>query len=503
MGILDLPTELLVLIVELTRPSDLDSLGLSCKTIAKVGKETLRRHRSYKRQWKHIDLNDRRQQGREPQTALALILSNIQDRRIAEYIETLDLRYYSDEVDVESGIKSLLADKGNEAALERLVTDSPYPLSNLWSRESWEDDRHSQNPFTPWTYEELTTAVLLSLLPNVRTLRLPDQWHETQYSSGGNSKSSALRRVLDAIVSMANKSSQGEAPLSSLETILPYSETQYDPRNGLCEVLPFMSLKSLQNLHVCNMVGVDDGYTGIPFLWYHGDIASCLRTIQLPGGCMDAAGVAELVRHTPQLTTFAYSHHTKWHGCLHDWGAGSFIAAIGEHRGDTITELAITIDLLFGMIENGVTSLKEFKRLNTVELDVRVFAGPSVASGNRQGMEGEFTAWEPSSVPNLLDILPPTICTINLFVSDDEGEVDEKQCATVLGKFLGELSNDFGHPVNCVVRSNRKGDELQEIRDLVSSRALARSLRWNERVEQKDKPMWQEQFIERYGEIFK
>ncbi|KAK4570275.1 hypothetical protein LTR86_002355 [Recurvomyces mirabilis] len=492
MELLDLPAELLVLIVDLTRPGDLDSLGLSCKTFAKVGKEALEKHRSYKRQWKQVHLDIRRQQGGEPQTALALILSILKNQRIAEYIESLDLGYRSDEEDEEPRIRSLPTTERNEAALEKLVADSAYPLSGLLFGQSPEDDGHSQETFTPWIHEEITAAVLLSLLPNVRTLRLPNQWRETQWSSGETNEPTASRRVLDAIVSTANMSPRGEAALSNLETILPYSRTQYETRNGLCEVLPFMALNSLQNLHVCNMVGVDDRYTGIPFVWYHGHVASSLRKVQLPGGCMDAAGVAELLRHTPQLTSFAYSHCTKWHGCLHDWAAGSFIAAIGEHRGDTITDLAVTVDCLFGMIENGVTSLKEFKRLETVELDVRVFAGPSVASGHRQGMTGDLSFWDPSSVPSLIDVLHRTTWKIELFISDDEGGLSEKQSATVLRMLLGGLGKDYEHPLNLVVRSHLKDDDLQKVRDIVGV----------VRFEHKDKPMWQEKFIEDYGEIF-
>ena len=154
------------------------------------------------------------------------------------------------------------------------------------------------------------------------------------------------------------------------------------------------------------------------------------------------------------------------------------------------------------MIENGVTSLKEFKRLETVELDVRVFAGPSVASGNRQGITSIFTGWEPSSVPSLIDMLPPTIRKVNLFVSDNEGEVDETQGATILSKLLEGEGKDYGHPMNLVVRSNRKDDELQEIRDIVDSCVLDRDSRWAKRFAQEQTPMWQELFTARCGEIF-
>ncbi|KAK5107810.1 hypothetical protein LTR62_000678 [Meristemomyces frigidus] len=515
MRLLELPTELLVQIIAFTPHPDLDHFCLSCRAVRKAGEEILTEHHLYQRRWKSYSLATAQNLGEEPQTVLALILAILMDSRVAEYIEVLNLREDSCQTELDPRVEDILRDESNRSALAAVVADSPFPLSDLWAEEDWPYDAATRQGGETWHYVELCTIVLLSLLPNLRTLTLPFEWTRTRHLRQDTwhfpreDRRSKIRAVLDVMVAKANEGTDSDTPLAKLETLYPYSQAQYDPRNGLRELTPFLPLKGLTELYTSNMVAVEAGHgAGMYFDWYHSrNPWSSLRKIQLAGCCMTAYGIGELVQHTPLLTSLAYSHHAKYHGISHDWDAAGFIAAIGKYRGDTLTELSVTIDALFGMIEHGVTSLKEFKKLETIELDVQVFAGPSFDAADRVGEVGQGNApvghiWSPRNVPRLLHMLPSRIWNVQLFVPAYEGEVTKKKGPAILARLLKGLEGEDGEFM-IAVRTNREGEEWVEVQSVLAKNGLLASRTWLERVRGRTMyPVWKEEFIERFGDVW-
>ncbi|KAK3634935.1 hypothetical protein LTR56_005816 [Elasticomyces elasticus] len=426
--LLALPAELLDAVMGYTLPDGLESLVLSCKKIYSVAKDHVHTHELYKRRWRNFHYGNTDHGIRVP---IQLLLAIANDPLVARYIQTADFwqKMQDDDAFVESTELVLMNDT-SMAAIGSLLKQSHYLrqakqdpsrwLANMRNNDDDQDCRYWAN---------LCTAILLTLLPDLRELTLPREWRHLPDPRDSDDASDPyfakeLWSVLDLIPREATSASWPLASLSKLQRVLPYGNINYDDKNALEELSPFLSLDSLEELHASNCVAVDDDFTGYPFHWRYPVRLSNLRTIELAGCCIDSEGIAALVAHTPKLETLKYSHATKWHGCQYDWSAGEFVSTIAQHCGTTLKELAVTIDYLSGMIETGVTSMQAFLCLESVELDIMIFAGPPAESGKRQGLDTEDYKIDISQVPRLTDILPQTMKHVKLFVPSHTGDAD-------------------------------------------------------------------------------
>ena len=435
MSLYDLPDELLDHIIGLTVPEGIESFALSCKTIYNIAEPQITQHNTYKRRWKHFAYADFQlpEPGPtlRPQTALQLIHAIALDPLIAQYIESARLwvdpsKIYRHRNLLSTAQSRFEQDEASLTAIRRLLRDSRYLKAanqdpDLWLRRIQLDDKFADEAPT-----NFATAFLLTLLPNVKALGLPQGWAnlprpEEDYRAGQLDATQDIWPVLNAITRAANGATSRNTALAKLERILPYANKGYDQRNALQELEPFFTAPSIKEVYACNCVAVDDGYTGILFSWRHSDLVSSLRKVELVACCIDSDGITELIKHTPQLKCLRYSHATKWHGCQFDWDAGAFVAAIGMHLGGSLTEFAVTIDCLYGDVETGVTSMHDFTCLRNVELDVSLFCAPSIDSGERLGMSStQGTTWEASKIPCLADILPQSVKSVDLFAGGKE-----------------------------------------------------------------------------------
>lgn len=523
MALLDLPPELLNDIVDLTLPDGLESFVLTCKTIHEIGKSHIARHNSYRQEWKHVVC---------PENTSSLMFIQLfnaiaGDPLIACYIESVEFlglnHSQADYHRIFQGSTYYERPQRTEAALagvKQLLHHSRYLELAMQDPDTWfqelcpvsDGDQQAQHG----------TVFLLTLLPNLKELSLPFAWKDLMRRQpaldtgrGRESRPNTdldVWSVLDTITQEANEPTSNTAALSKLERILPHANMSYETRNGMYELETFLALPSMREVYTCNLLAVDDKHTGIPFWWRYANLDSGLRKIELVACCIDGGGISELVRHTPQLESLKYSHHTKWHGCLHDWDAGEFVGAIGKERGSTLKELAVTIDCLFGDVEIGVASMKEFQALENLELDVRVFCAPSADFGDRRGIAGfGRKGWTLKSVPCLADILPPSLKRASLFTgSCDDGERDEdilglkslflhfadKQCSMLPGlrsltvrSANGELQwQDLTEP-----RLDPKGTlSPAAIRELGLGGAASEAGR---------QPTWKEEFHRRFGPL--
>ncbi|KAK4902773.1 hypothetical protein LTR27_000712 [Elasticomyces elasticus] len=428
--LLALPAELLDEIMGYTLPDGLESLVLSCKKIYSVAKDHIHTHELYKRRWRSFRYAHG-EMDHSIKVPVELLLAIANDPLVARYIQTANLWHKTQDDDsfVES-TERVLDNDTSVAAIRSLLNQSHYLrqakqdpsrwLANMRNKDDDQDRRYWAN---------LCTTILLTLLPDLRELTLPREWRHLPDPRDSDDASDSgfakeLWSVLDLIPKEVTSASCSLTSLSKLRSVLPYGNINYDDKNALEELSPFLSLDSLEELHASNCVAVDDDFTGYPFHWRYSGRLSNLRTIELAGCCIDSEGIAALVAHTPKLETLKYSHATKWHGCQYDWSAGEFVSMIAQHCGTTLKELAVTIDYLSGMIETGVVSMQAFQCLESVELDILIFAGPPAESGKRQGLDTEDYKVDISQIPRLTDILPQTIKHVKLFVPSDTGDAD-------------------------------------------------------------------------------
>jgi hypothetical protein len=247
-----------------------------------------------------------------------------------------------------------------------------------------------------------------------------------------------LLSMLDAMVKSSNSNNHRERALGKLQFILPTMEEGYEERAPFQCLEPFMGLNTLRELYATPCLAIDDRYTGIAFQWRNSEVSSSLRRVELKSCIMDEEGISVLLSHTPLLEVFRYSHETKWHGRLHDWNAGVFVEALATYCGQSIIDLAITLDWMGGDIVNGVSSFRSFSKLRNLEIDSQILYGPPLGSGQEQGdaggnlRDGE-KPWTVDQIPSLEDMLPESI--VDVQINTDFGNEDVTALTTLLAHF--------------------------------------------------------------------
>lgn len=379
MGLLDLPPEILDLIIDVTVPNGLESFVLTCKVVYERAKSQIAHHNELKKRWSDTTNAHPARRG----DTLSILYEISREPVIAEYIENLSLwdRRTQDEVNRELSGYDFRGDENAMESIRTLLRSAEYyakPDQDEWWQQILDEDAASEELDVDKLY---ATVALLALLPNIKTLQLPDRWHEVRR----NEAAEALVPSVEALVAMSNNSTRRLRPLSSLVTILPFVEEGYDVRVGLQCLQPFMSLKGIRNLYAVSCVAVEDDWGDVPFEWPNPLIKSPLTRIEFASCCMDASGLSVLLANTPSVTIFRYSHQTKWDGLEHDWNPGEFLEALANYCGRNLLELAITVDELHGEVINGLSSFMRFERLEKLEVDVIPFCGPPLESGQRLG----------------------------------------------------------------------------------------------------------------------
>lgn len=507
MSLLDLPLEILDVIMDLSLPDGIEGFALSCRAIYERAAPQIRRHNALKHKWR-ITSN---RKGRRIDDTLQIIYDISHEPLAAEYIEVLDLW---DDREPNDGHYLTPVPPGPERRRSINLTglslvdfrDTPGAFDTLKGfitrsfqfnecginmEEVWEDMMKAEIHPELEGYAESTWTVisLLSLLSNVKTLRLPGWWEGPQESAGN---------ALDLLVRAANMVGAKAKPLQKLDTILPYMESGYEEKTALQGVQACMLLGGMKELYLVSAVAVDDGYTGQPFAWRYPGLNSSITRMEFSSCCMDAECISALVEHTPNLAVFKYSHETKWHGCQHDWNPGTFVEALGRHCAHSLKELALTLDSLYGAVINGASSFRALHRLEKLEADLRIFCGPPVESGQRLGEdahvpEGE-NVWTTDDIPCIGSMLPENIREVQI---NTDHERPDRDALIALTKNLAEQRGDRLHQLEKVVIREYGGNSMQDIADkagatleLLSDEAF----RPNEAVEVAE---WKRMFNER------
>jgi hypothetical protein len=441
MTLLDLPLEILDEIIDLTLPSGIEAFALCCKAIYIRAASQLQRHNSLKRQWSCTAFSNHRRAG-----ILRILYAISCDPLAAQYIQALDLYDHGQMPDTTSDDDFPLNDEVKESIKKTILESECFHDSGVdvdeWCGELWKEYEWGAKGDGIDEENALhTTVSLLAQLPNLKSLQLPPGWYDRSRQYEREEEENAEKRmmaVLDAMINLANGDGVRGKPLGKLGFIIPSMEGGYEERAPFQCLEPFMRLKSLSELYATSCLAVDDGYTGIAFEWRIPALNSSLRRVELTHCTMDEEGISQLLSHTPLLEVFKYHHETKWHGCLHDWNAAAFVEALSKHCGQTITDLAISLNDMYGDIINGVSSFRSFLKLRNLEIDLGILYGPSLESGKEQGIaarplpEGE-APWTVEQVPCLGDMLPEKV--VDVQINTDFAEQDQVALETLLKHF--------------------------------------------------------------------
>lgn len=241
MGLLDMPPEILDLIIDLTLPGGLEGFALSCKAVYARSKSQIDRHNALRREWGHT--TNARLTSRAD--TLSILYEISRDPIIANYIENLSLWDRRPIVNshFDPDAYDFREDENAMGNIRKLLCNAEYfanaDTETWWDRiidEDISDDGEGADKL-------YATIALLSLLPNLKTLQLPDRWHEVRSTEVHE----ALVPSIESLVSISNNQRRGLKPLGLLETLLPFVEEGYDVRVGLQCIQPFMVLESIRN----------------------------------------------------------------------------------------------------------------------------------------------------------------------------------------------------------------------------------------------------------------
>ncbi|KAH8668878.1 hypothetical protein BX600DRAFT_549144 [Xylariales sp. PMI_506] len=420
-ALLGLPAQLLHRIIRLSIPLDFENLMLTCRTIFNAGEPQIAAHNARRRYWRHLSL-----EARDPKAMAVALFNSIKDPMGLDYVESV--AFAKDDLDDEDYLQTtfeeLQGDSQSTEKIKTLLQGSKFLQDAKDDANQWVEDLMAGKRDI---HERLAGAwlsiFLLTRFPNVKCVSLPTNCG-VYLNAFANplrpGKTLTLWNKIEEIMKLHNQGNDTPSALANLEAVSLCADTGYDDRFGLSSLSPFLVIKGVKKLRTTSCIAVDDGHSGIPFTWRYPDLTSSLRSIEFVAGCMDAASISQLLAHTPHLETFRYSHHTKWHGCEHDWNAGAFVAALGRHCGRHLKELYVSAENMSGEIIQGVTSMKEFTSLERLELDVETFCGPSLESGEQMGADGHdpsdgYESWSESTSPKLTDILPQSLRALTIF----------------------------------------------------------------------------------------
>jgi hypothetical protein len=419
---------------------------------------------------------------------------------IAEYIENLFLwdRRSEDDMMDEDVEYSFRDDAQAMEEIKTLLRRTEHYVNaenDEWWSQILEEDRAHDGSNVDNLY---ATIALLSLLPNLKVLQLPDRWHEIREGESAE----ALVPLVHSLVSMSNTPGHRQKPLAQLETLLPFVEEGYDTRVGLQCLEPFMSLKSIRNIYAVSCVAVDDGWGGPAFRWLNPNTKSPLTRVEFASCCMNATGLAGFLSNVPALKVFRYSHQTKWHGVQHDWNAGEVLETLANYCSGTLVDIAITIDELFGEIVNGLSSFLRFTKLERLEVDVECFCGPPLESGQRQGAEARIpegaVAWRHADIPCMGDMLPESMR--ELHVNTNYPEPSEESLLALFKNIVARRQDKLHNLHTAIIRQYRSSSAkhiaanhqiLIEVFDADVENPRPRSMM----------PLWKREFDRRVGGI--
>lgn len=475
MQLLDLPPEILDQIIDWCMPHGFESFVLSCKSVHARSKPLIPLHNDLKKKWTRAE-NDSPYRG----DTLRFLREIAKQPLVARYISTLLLwdrrlrlnRRKEEVIKEENEYPGSRFRQDSEAmrGIKEVVLSwgaKYFDLAGISGEEWWreveqemkipentEADSADDSPFA--------TISLLLCLPNVKELQLSPRWGESRwYVEGDREKREGLRTpLLDALTRACHDPKFAEKSLGKLEVIFPFMSAWYEAKAGFGDAEWFILMPSVKEVFLTSCLAVDDGYTGIPFNWHIPDIASNAYRLELAFCCIDTDGISKIVSRMPQLSIFKYGHECKWHGCLFDWNAGTFLEAVAKQVGHNIVELGFACEEI-GAVENGVDDFKHaFPRLRKLDIDVRVLMAPPVSSGQMRGDCGfcpkGMKRWEEGELPCLATILPPTLEELHLNTdfpsTGDISNPHAKALITLLNGFKQEREKYLPNLNNVVVR---------------------------------------------------
>ncbi|KAJ9245605.1 hypothetical protein DTO169E5_324 [Paecilomyces variotii] len=453
MCIVKLPLEILHEVVKFCIPEEIDQLSETCRTLYHATQRFRADHLLKRRQYTvfryHNGMNDddddeeeeEEEEGKDDNDdhsdggssgnnsenhqlrishCVELLLKIAQEPLIARYIQIADLRgdfepYCRPDEEYHIAYDELVSRKTTIMELIEacpLLREAEADATTFWEHMVDEDTK----TFSP----SYVTLLILSFMTNVRKLALP--MHMSKTSSA---EDALFRKVADTMVRIAQttntKTGSRDIALAKLRTLLPMTGADYEDKVALQTLVPFMSIPSVVEVLGSSCVALDDGYTGYPFNPDYESFGRSLERLELMSSTVGPREIRTLLQQCSKLKVFKLDYTVKWHGCGWNWNAGHFMRAIEDTCRDTLEDLGIDIGGDVNDIGTGIVSMKRFRSLKRIELDVQVFLGVPCGGTIDQAWDYDTTDEAPTGdpeIPKVTDLLPASAEKLLLFAQD-------------------------------------------------------------------------------------
>lgn len=375
MHLLQLPAELLGIIAQDALPYSFENLSLTCKQLYKLAASFLPRHNELRKKYRSVVFGD----SGSHTTVSALLAEIAAEPIIAAYIVHVDLdnRELREEGDNDDEYMEEMTEK-----LRPLVLGSPHlallseeegdgSVAETWLEKIVQDVSHED------MYEdnaaEFSIPFLASLLVNVETLTLPDNWCDSSIFKGrleededeNEGEKHPVTALLQLLVARANDTRLTDQPLQRLRTIKPTYELIEQNGTHMERLFPFMALDALREVHhycgSCDNVRASNKGMPFPTLGRH------LEVLKLDSYVLDAHSIEVLFAHMQRLRVLELEYSMK------DELGYEFVADIFMRRALTATHASLErLVLTAGQVNPDTDvvecSLREFSKLQYLEL---------------------------------------------------------------------------------------------------------------------------------------
>lgn len=461
MDFLQLPNELLELIIAHVIPEGFESLCLACRKLYALCKPSIKRYNTLRSQFRYFNYYEKlADQSFTIRTSFELIARIAAEPIVARYIQHADFKM-DNRLPVGSRLQVMDDNGYRRETIRDLFASSRYLAGIDWQTYHTEFERALENN----RYSQATAAFLLTLLPNVKSLALPRYW----------TSDTDTEKLLEAIVEQARRYevASGNASLSKLMT-LKTSKSMVE-RQGfvLYKFTPFLALPCIRSFHGAGSVAyLAAGNESSLHRSLQPSIGVTMEAAHLLSCNLDGPAMQYFLRCTPRLKTLVYSHSSKQVAA--PWNICELITAIVKQAGSHLEELSITLHDFRGLMVFGTTSMRAFTRLHKLEipLDLATCVIKSAAQSKLQNSTERDLVLE--TEPLLMCGLVPASVS-RLFLRSDGWGRDEEAHEHSGEQQLGDVTPCFqprprqhGQTLETMFQgfAAKKNEQLPALRDI-------------------------------------
>lgn len=414
-----LPMELLDEIILHSLPEGFEGLALTCRKLYKLCTPLIERHNQRCTRFCEFTYckypNNGLPSAHNP-PAVNLIQDIAHDPVVARYIRHADFTY--DTWPPRPRVVQLLPDPDLGGPVVAMFAESPYlRAAGLDWRQFYaliQEDLES-----PGRYSQHAAAFLLTLLPNITSLKLPYFWQPCEMADR------LIHATVRRTVSRPSPSNSlwdrpSLAQVTDFEPVIEWGPPSDRKQIDLAHAVPFLALPKLRSFRARSCVARDAA-----------SIAAASEDAGLPPGetleaahfvdsCLDDVAMAIFLRRAPNLKELAYSHRTD-EQTTQDWDVCGLVTAIEREAGIYLESLEIR-DWFRGSLAPGRLSMHGFQRLRKLHLPLEI-AACNLATDASARIE-EPTDQELHGLQRLTDILvPASVSQLSLHSRDPDCHV--------------------------------------------------------------------------------